>query len=879
MHKALQAFRGILLLFSFILIFYNSIGQRKTYVTQQIVGEKPRIDGYGTDRAWNQINWESNFIATVPYDSVEPTFQTEFKILYDENNLYILAHMLDSQPDSINTWLEKRDNSNSDNVSFRFDSYNDKQTAFIFTITASGVLEDQKITNNVNWDINWNAIWEGKTQIDSTGWWAEMKIPLTQFRYNKEKGQEWGLQVKRKLFRYEEVSQWQYRPVNASTIVDHYGKMVGLNYINTKKQLEVIPYVLIQNNRYDPEEKNLLADGNDLLYNMGIDAKIGLTNNFTLDATINPDFGQVEADPSEVNLDVFETFQSERRTFFVEGNNILQKQLTPGSGSLSSDNIFYSRRIGRNPHNILSESDYDYVDNPQGTRILSALKVSGKNKKGLSIGVLESVTRQEKGRYQLNDSIYTVNIEPLTNYFVSSFSKDINNGNSIVSGIVTATNRLNNSDEFQNINTSAYTGMIEYKKYISDKTFLLTTTLFASNIYGSKEAMLDIQTNSRHYFQRPDITHVSVDSSATSMSGWGGTISLNKGGKGNSVFNTWISLRSPSLELNDVGYLRETDHIQHILWYRYRILQPKYFFRKFFVDLNSWTGLDFMGRKKYNGCSVYYEFLFNNFMNLRNGFNINTPGYSNTALRGGPRIRYEGNTEAYVGFSSDSKKKFLLNTNLFFQKGFNSYYGSTNISLEFKYRPFHAISISFVPKYNSYHTEDMYAASESINGKGYYVMSHIDQKTYATEIRLSMYISPKISVDYYGMPFISTGKYNKFKYLNDGLAKKPEDRFIQFEDKNITYNEIENKYSAAFENGTLIEFDNPNYRSSEYKSNIVFKWEYRKASYIYLVWSQFRSEYLNEEQGYSGNIKNVPDIFQISPNNSFVVKMSYLIGR
>lgn len=862
-----------------LLTYSNTSAQKKTYKTQQIIGEAPKIDGHDLDRAWKQIDWESNFIATEPYDSVEPVFQTKFKLLYDENYLYILAHMLDSQPDSINTWLEKRDNSTGDNISFRFDSYNDKQTAFVFTITAGGVIEDQKITNNVNWDINWNAIWEGKTKIDSTGWWAELKIPFTQLRFNNMKGQVWGMQVKRKLFRYEEISSWQYRPANSSTVVDYYGQLIGLNYINSKKQLEVTPYVLIQNERYYPDNENVIAKSNTLTYNTGADAKIGITNDFTLDVTVNPDFGQVEADPSEVNLDVFETFQNERRTFFVEGNNILQKQLTPGTGSLSNDNIFYSRRIGRSPQISLSTSDYDYVENPVGTRILSAMKVSGKNKNGLSVGILESITRKEQGTYQLNDTAHTVAVEPATNYFVSSFSKDINQGNSILSSIFTSTNRFIDSEDLHSLRKSAYTGMFDYKQYLSDKTFLLTTTVFASNINGNKESMIETQSNSQHYLQRPDITHAKIDSSITTMNGWGGTISLEKGGKGNSVFNTWITWRSPSLELNDAGYMRESDHIQHILWYRYRILEPRSFYRKLYIDLNSWTGADFMGRKKYNGYNIYYEFLLKNFFSLRNGFTINTAGYSNSALRGGPRMRYEGNKEMYLGFSTDSKKKIFINSNLFLQQGFNSYYGITDYNIEFKYRPLPAMTISLVPKYNNYYAQDMFVTSEEINKQTYYIMGLIKQKTYAAEIRFSFILSAKMSIDYYGMPFLSTGNYSKYKFLNDPLAKHPDQRFVEFDQEHINYHSGSNTYSVLYNDQTRISFNNPNYQIKEYKSNVVFKWEYKKGSYFYFVWSQFRNEYTNGTETFSSKIDDIPTIYTISPKNTFVVKLSYLISR
>lgn len=870
------------LLFALVFTLNVNYSQTRTYVTQQLIGDAPRIDGYDTDQAWNQIDWTGDFIQTEPYDSISPTFETEFKLLYDENNLYIIAHAYDSSPDSIVSWLERRDNSNADWLSFRFDSYNDKQTAFVFTITAAGVQEDQKITNSVNWDINWNAIWESSTIIDNTGWWAEVRIPLTQLRYNNEKGQEWGMQVKRKIFRYDEVSQWQYRSVNASTVVDYFGHLIGLNYINAKKQLELAPYVLVQTDLFEAEQANLLTNGTDVTYNAGVDAKIGITNDFTLDATINPDFGQVEADPSEVNLGVFETVQAERRTFFVEGNNILQKQLSPGQWGLSDDNIFYSRRIGRRPHISLSDDDYDYVKNPTGTRILGAFKVSGKNKEGLSLGVLESVTREEIGYYQINGVKKKAVVEPITNYFVSSISKDFNKGNTQLSGIICATNRMHEYNDtlvpnLLEIRKSAYTGLTSLKKYFFNRTYFLTATLFASSVNGSKEAMLATQTNSAHYFQRPD-DNINLDSNAVNLKGWGGTVAFEKGGSGNSVFNFWVTARSPGLELNDAGYLRETDHIQQRLWYRFRILEPRRFYRKLFIDLNDWTGLDYQGRKLYFGVNPYVEIQFKNFWNYRHGISLNTPGYSNNALRGGERLRYEGNWEMYMGADSDQRKKLTFSYNMFLQRGFNSYYETNDFSLYSRYRPIKALSISLIPRYNNYRANDFYV-SEIENTQSHYVMSELEQNTVSMEIRLSLNLSPKMSIDYYGMPFLSVGHYKKFKYLNNPLAENASERFPQFEENVIEFNPDNNQFTVLFPSGESLSFDNPNYKTKEYKSNVVFKWEYRPGSYFYLVWSQYRNDYNSERTYYNHSSEDFRTIFSIAPQNTFVVKLSYLLSR
>ena len=314
--------------------------------------------------------------------------------LFDDDNIYAAFKAFDTSPDSIVNRLTRRDEPDGDLVAVIFDSFHDLRTAFLFGIASSGVKYDQMLTNDGdNEDSSWDPNWWVKTSVNSEGWIAEMKIPFSQVRFEKNSGDTWGLEVVRDLYRKNETSFWQHIPKDAPGLVHMFGELAGLEQIKPRKIFDVTPYGVAKLETFKAEPGNpFLAKGRRQGFNGGIDAKIGVTNNMTMDLTINPDFGQVEADPSEVNLSAYETFFSERRPFFIEGNNITNFNLGIGDGDVGNDNLFYSRRIGRRPQGYPDLEDGMYADVPNFTTIIGAAKLTGKTKNGLSLGFVEAVT-------------------------------------------------------------------------------------------------------------------------------------------------------------------------------------------------------------------------------------------------------------------------------------------------------------------------------------------------------------------------------------------------------------------------------------------------------------------------------------------------------
>nr|NQU92326.1 carbohydrate binding family 9 domain-containing protein [Bacteroidota bacterium] len=518
--------------------------QKQSYRTAKITDQPPQIDGNLNDTAWNIVEWEGNFVQWEPYEGKPPSQPTFFKIIYDDNNLYVGIVAYDSLPNEIVKRMSRRDGFEGDFVEINIDSHLDHMTAYSFTLNAAGVKGDELITEDGdNWDPTWDPIWYAKTALTDTGWVAEFKIPFTQLRFGKKDNHTWGMQVTRRLFRKEERSVWQLIPREENGWVSKFGELQGIHGIKPKRQIDIVPYVIARQEYNESEEGNPFATGKQGKIDGGLDGKIGISNDLTLDFTINPDFGQVEADPSEVNLTAYETFFEEKRPFFIEGNNIFNFQITGGGNNFSSDNLFYTRRIGRNPHFYPDLNDNEYAKTPDNTTILGAFKLSGKTKKGWSVGILESVTQRETAEiYSEGNSRYE-EVEPLTNYFVARLEKDIDKGNTVIGGMFTSTNRDIENPEIDFIAKNAYTGGLNLRHYWKNKAWMVALRTVFSSVYGDTATMVNLQESPVRYFQRPDASYVRVDSTRTSLQGQGGTLEFGKTGEGHFRFLTWVTWR------------------------------------------------------------------------------------------------------------------------------------------------------------------------------------------------------------------------------------------------------------------------------------------------------------------------------------------------
>jgi hypothetical protein len=840
----------------------------------------PVINGILDDEIWLTGDWVDDFTQQQPYNGRKSSQRTEFKILFDEDNIYVAVKAYDTSPDSIVNRLTRRDQADGDLVGIILDSFHDLRTGFLFGVSSAGVKYDILFSNDgQNEDSSWDPNWWVKTSLNSEGWIAEMKIPFSQVRFEKNSGDVWGFDMARVIYRNNETSFWQHIPKDAPGFIHMMGELSGLEQIKPRKIFDVTPYAVAKTETFKAVPENpFLAKGKLSGLNGGIDAKIGITNNMTMDLTINPDFGQVEADPSEVNLSAYETFFSEKRPFFIEGNNITNFGLGIGDGGVGNDNLFYSRRIGRQPQGYPDLQDGWNADVPTNTTILGAAKLTGKTKNGLSIGLVEAMTAEEKAEIDTVGGRTYETVEPLTNYFVGRIQKDINEGKTIIGGIFTSTNRDLDANLSDFMHKAAYTGGIDFTQYFKDKNWMFNLNTAFSLVEGSKKALENTQRSSARYFQRPDNNHTVLDTNRTSLAGSGGRMQIVKmNGHWNFM---WATLwKTPGFETNDLGFIREADQVLSVLWAGYSQWDPKGIYRSYNINGDFYSVNNFGGDWTGGGFEWNASITLKNYWNVWTGGSLSTSSLSTGMLRGGPMMKSPGNTNFRLGFSTDSRKKLVFevfgNVSKGNEKDTRNLYTETSIT----YKPTNYLSVSVSPSFSKSFSELQYVSRVDYNNSERYIFASIDRKTISTSLRVNLNLSPNLTFQYWGQPFVATGKYFDHKYILAPMADSYGDRFQIYSQDQI---KLDGDHYNIFENTDLTEdysFGKRDFNVREFLSNLVIRWEYNPGSSIFLVWSQTRSSYND-----SGNLDVFSDLGNLfdpddnKPHNVFLIKFSYRFG-
>lgn len=840
---------------------------KKTYTTKAVT-ESPTVDGILDDESWNAVSWGTDFIENQPDENTPPSYQTQFKIVYDAKFIYVGIRAFDGEPENIERRLSRRDGFAGDFVEINIDSYNDDRTGFSFTLTAAGVKGDEFISDNGNnWDGSWNPIWYTATNVDEKGWTAEMKIPFSQLKFGESPEQEWGLQVTRRFFRNEERSTWQRIPQDAPGWVSEFGILKGLINIQPQKQLEIQPFVVTQYDNYEAEAGNPFRDGSDFKLNGGLDAKIGITNDLTLDLTVNPDFGQVEADPGAIALDGFQIFFREQRPFFVENKNIFDFRFANGQ-----DNVFYSRRIGRSPQGSLNLASGEFADVPVNTTILGAAKFSGKTKDGWSIGVLESVTANEYATIDNNGSRREEIVEPLTNYFVARAQKDFNDRNTFVGGIFTATNR-NLNGNFNYLREAAYTGGIDFRHNWKNRNYFLRGNIVTSHVTGSPEAIEATQNSLTHLFQRVDAGHVEVDPTRTSLTGTGGRFEGGKAGGGNWRYNAGVMWRSPELELNDIGFLRQADEIRQFANVRYLWQKPTKTYRRAQVRFSQSTTYDFDGNHNRTNYELNGDINWLNNWWTEAGFGHKPRIFINTFLRGGPRWRYSDENFYFLFFGSDQRKKFNFTLGYVGNQVQQDNFSFQRYVVRMNYQPLNALSLSLSTEFEKNPNKTQYVTESSFGATPRYILGNIDQQTLSTTLRMNYSINPNLSIQYYGQPFISRGRYNDFNYVNNAVAEDLGERVTLYNSNQITLNNGSYLIDEDVDGTTDYSFGDPDFSFVQFRSNLVMRWEYIPGSEIFFVWSQGVTGLDDPRNTLRDALRN--QISDRIKDNTFLVKFTY----
>ena len=852
---------------------------KRAYNITRLSGVQPKIDGKLDEGIWQELGeWSEKFSQVIPFERAFSASWTRVKIFYDYESIYVGVYCKDEHPETMNAFIGNRDdNSNGDLISIAFDTYHDYRVAPEFNINLGGNKTDLTVTDKLSVNLSWNAVWEGRTHINmaDSSWTAELRIPFSQLRYNQQHADGvWGLHVRRIIRRNNEVQNWSIIPIKNNGHVFSFGEMHGMKDLPKPRGIEFLPYASGKFVREPKIPNSPFQKGSSWEKSLGLDAKIAL-NDFTLDLTINPDYGQVELDPSVMNLSAYEVFYDEKRPFFLEGKHILEFDNNEGGM------MFYSRRIGAMPS--YKPVDIDNIDNFSSTQrhvpILGALKLTGTNRKGVTVGFLESVTAETSSKVMRNGVFDREQTEPLTNYTVARVQKNWE-GNTLLGGMLTSVNRnLAKPHLRESMIANAFTTGIDFTQYFAKRLYYIDAKGMFSTLHGSEQAILNTKLNATHYYQRASGTdYLNLAGNDQPLQGSSGYIKAGKKGNAQWNYSQTFSWASPGFDLNDVGYMRQSDFKSNESELAYRRTDPWGAFRFAGINLTQKNIWNYAGVAMNNDVAIRWRSLSikNRFeMDIKETFSWNT--IDSRRLRGGPDIRYNANVESNVALSTDRAKRVVLKLDYNGRHYFDEETSYNEIRPSMVFRLGNHVRLTGQFNYawnkdNLQYVSQVSPINANTTAKTY-IMGRMDQETYGVTLNLQVNLTPDFTLQYYGSPFTSVAKYDQFKRAEDTQSAKYAERFYAFKQEEIKFD------NGSYEIGTgaaAMRFKDPNFSFNEFRSNLVARWEYRPGSTMYFVWEHNQS---NRDDLYQpGWGRNLDRLFGLSSTNTFMVKVNYWLN-
>ncbi len=808
------------------------------------------LDGRFNEETWQQAAPVTEFLQRDPDEGAPPTMRTEARMAYDATSLYIAVRAFDTTPDRLVGILTRRDQrSPSDWIRIVVDSYFDKRSAYEFGVNPVGVKTDRYYYNDGASDDSWDAVWDVEVVRDGDGWSAEFKIPFSQLRFNVLDGRPVGFAVIREIGRLAETSSWPLLSRNANGFVSQFGEMRGLKLTGSPKRTELVPYSVADLRTQPDEADNPLSNPTDPGAAVGLDMKYAVTPGLTLTGTVNPDFGQVEADPAVVNLDAFETFFPERRPFFVEGSGTFRFNMDCNDGNCTG--MFYSRRIGRAPQGEPELEDNQYSKQPDAATIIGAAKLTGRAA-GFSIGALTAVTAREDAEIATTGEIgaqdYTV--EPLSAYTVIRARREFSNQSSL-GFMTTSTNRqLDDATSF--LAKNAVAGGVDYDWRLSP---MYSISGYAATTYitGSAESITRLQENTVHGYQRPDADYVEVDANATKLTGHSGSLSFGKIAGESTRFSTYVGYKSPGFDTNDLGFMRRADEKNQSNWFQWRNFKPGKYVRTRNFNINQYSGWNFGGDRLYSGGNINSHWTFANYYNIGGGFNLDAAPFRDRVTRGGPGVLGNPGTNLWYYANTDNRRAFQLN----YSGGHWSDTGNSSkhdIMPGFNWRVTSSMQLNIGLRYFINTDDSQWVENLEVEGTPTrYVFGRIEQKTMSFNTRFNYTMTPNLSLQVYAEPFVSAGKYTNYKELVDGRAEAYADRYQPY----------------AYE-------DNADFNIRSFRATNVLRWEYKPGSALFLVWQQNKSS--DESYGDFNFGRDFGNTFSAPSHNVFLVKFSYWLN-
>jgi hypothetical protein len=805
------------------------------------------IDGRLDEPVWEQAPSINEFVQRDPAEGEAPSQRTDARIAYDADSLYVAVRAYDTEPDRIVGMLTRRDQrSPSDWIRIVVDSYFDRRSAYEFAVNPVGVKTDRYYFNDGASDDSWDAVWDVEIARDVGGWTAEFRIPFSQLRFNSIDSGPVGFAVMREVGRLAETSTWPLLSRNANGFVSQFAEVRGLRVSGSPKKLELLPYT-VGSYSINPETNNPLRERTDPSGSLGLDLKYALRPGVTLTATVNPDFGQVEADPAVVNLDAFETFFQERRPFFVEGSGNFQFNLDCNDGQCTG--LFYSRRIGRPPQGVANLEGGEYSTSPAAATILGAGKLTGRVGR-FSVGALTAVTAEEEALIAgVGLGHRTQLVEPLSGYSVLRSRREFANQSNIGFMLTSTNRRLDPSLSF--LPDDAYTGGVDYDMRLNSR-YNITGFWAGSRVEGSNEAIARLQLNTVHAFQRPDADHVEFDPVRTVLTGHAGSVAFGKIGGEKTRFNANYGFKSPGFDINDLGFQRRADERNASHWFQIRDNVPGRFTRAFILNLNQYASWNFAGDRLFSGGNVNMHWTWQNYYSTSFGFNVNAAPFRDRVTRGGPGVLGNPSIASWQNFGTDNRKALSAYWNSYVE---SDRQGTTraNLGPSVTWRPTSATSVSTGFRYNINNDDAQWVTNEDLTGDTRYVFARLKQRTSSFTFRVNYTLTPELSIQTYAEPFVSAGQYNNYKMLVDGRAPEYGDRY--------------QPYAYA---------GNADFNIRSLRSTNVLRWEYKPGSALFVVWQQNRAGFADTGDFDFG--RDFGAIMSAPSHNVFLVKLSYWLN-
>jgi hypothetical protein len=873
---------------------------RPVFQAPQVAAERASgriiIDGRPTEGAWAAATPVTAFRQSRPREGEPSALRTEVRFLYDDEALYVGAILRDPEgARGVRAPLARRDqllaaNGNNgsfnslttDKIAIALDPYHNHLDEVLFEVNPAGVKGDQ-----LNGDPSWDPVWDAAAQVTAEGWTMEMRIPWSQLRFSRDSIQHWGLQVRRFADRINEASLWSFRYNDESGGPPYYGHLEGLRIAGGRRQLELMPYVVTGAQYQFQAPGNPYRGARDMRFNAGADIKYNLTSNLTLDATINPDFGQVEVDPATLNLSAYETFYDEKRPFFVAnrgafgfaGNSCMFCSNFSGLGT------FYSRRIGRAPQlNGYVTGAAAFADTPDDATILGAAKVTGRTSNGYTIGLMEAVTGREEARFvsTAGGPERRQAVEPLTNYFVGRVRKDLRQGATQVGVIATSTIRALDGDTLLEplLRSRASAVGMDWSHAWSRRRYRWRGGVVASDVRGSRESLLATQLSSTHYFQRPDRATARLDSSATSMQGWGLYTRLAKE-NGNWLWEVNENWRSPGYEVNDAAYLDRTDYGQTTANLAYAWTQPTRWYRSMYALVGGIHQLNFDGVTTDFQRQAFFSMEFPNYWNLRTFVIRDATTQDDRITRGGPTVQVPGYDFGHFQLSTDPRQVAVFDVQLRGSRGVDGT-RSVNVRPGVAIKPASNVFVQLGPSYSMSESGQQYLRRQAdptatAFGGNRYVFGNVTTRTVSLDTRVNWTMRPSVTLQVFAQPFFAAGDYRSFREYAAPRSAAMLDYGADV--GTITRDEGSRRYTVDPDGAgpaAAFSFADPNFSSRSLRGTAVLRWEYRPGSTMFFVWTQQRAG--SSGAGDYDFGRDSRALLGDRPTNVFLVKATYWIG-